>query len=116
MPPDRPSRDAEQPLDVALRERPDAPLVVHVRGELDLGTAPRLISALTLAERRQSHGIVVDLADLHFVDATGLRVLLEAARRARDGGWRFEGRKPSPALRRLLHLIALDQAMTLTDG
>jgi anti-sigma B factor antagonist len=46
-------------------------------GELDLGSAPRLESALATA----APPIVLDLRGLKFMDSTGVRVLLEAAER-----------------------------------
>jgi anti-sigma B factor antagonist len=51
-------------------------------GELDLASAPEL-EAVLLAQRGR---VVVDLRGLSFVDATGLRVLLQAEARSRQDG------------------------------
>jgi anti-anti-sigma factor len=56
--------------------------VVLPHGELDLATAADL-EAVLLA---QSGRVVVDLRELSFVDARGLRVLLEAEARSRLDG------------------------------
>ena len=56
--------------------------VVLPHGELDLATAADL-EAVLLA---QSGRVVVDLRGLSFVDASGLRVLLEAEARSRQDG------------------------------
>jgi anti-sigma B factor antagonist len=50
---------------------------VTLRGELDLGTAPRLEQALAEA----GDDVLLDLRRLTFMDSTGVRVLLEAAER-----------------------------------
>jgi anti-anti-sigma factor len=56
-------------------------LVVPV-GELDLATAPELEAVLAA----HTGPVVVDLRKLSFVDASGLRVLLEAEARSRQDG------------------------------
>jgi anti-anti-sigma factor len=48
-----------------------------LRGELDLGTAGQLESALAEADG----DVLLDLRGLTFMDSTGVRVLLEAAER-----------------------------------
>ncbi len=57
-------------------------------GELDILTAATLDRAL-----RQAHGeadlVVVDLAEVGFIDSAGARVLASAARRIRWGGGRL---------------------------
>jgi anti-sigma B factor antagonist len=77
-------------LDFDLTVAPDAQggTRLTLRGELDLGTAPRLEQALAEA----SGDVLLDLRGLTFMDSTGVRVLLEAAERgglrilAPDGG------------------------------
>jgi anti-anti-sigma factor len=54
-----------------------------LRGELDLGTAGQLESALAEAQEP----VLLDLRELTFMDSTGVRVLLEAAERAAGDGW-----------------------------
>src|SRR5690606_5724680 len=57
---------------------PSAP-VLHVAGELDLATAPKLSGAAKQAVDAGASSIVFDLAELGFMDSSGLRVLLEVA-------------------------------------
>jgi anti-anti-sigma factor len=52
-----------------------------LRGELDLGTAAQLESALAEA----GDDVLLDLRGLTFMDSTGVRVLLEAAERGASG-------------------------------
>jgi anti-anti-sigma factor len=77
-----------------------------VRGELDLLTAPLVQDELASVERL-SDRVVVDLADLSFIDASGLRVLAGAGRRARERGRRFTITHGRPMVRRVFELIGM---------
>lgn len=63
--------------------RPDAgTAVLTVAGEIDLSTAPRLREALLeIFSTGGARHLVVDLADVTFMDSTGLGVLVGAHRR-----------------------------------
>lgn len=61
---------------IADRPAPDV-LVLHVDGELDLATAPRLQHEAAAAPGR----LVVDLTSVTFLGSHGLRVLLGCAQR-----------------------------------
>ena len=86
-----------------------------VAGEVDLATAPRLDKAIRELERRRLPMVQVDLAEVSFMDVTGLRVLLDAARRANEDGHRFTISRPQPNVRRLLELAAIDQSLEMID-
>ena len=62
-----------------------SPAVLHVRGELDLATADEFASALTAALRGKS-GVIIDMAELTFIDAAGVRVILQAAHSMNGSG------------------------------
>jgi anti-sigma B factor antagonist len=55
-----------------------SPPVLQVGGELDLATAGQLATALQQALAADAT-VVVDMAEVTFVDASGLRVILQAA-------------------------------------
>ncbi len=87
--------------------------VLHVRGELDILTSPDLAAILD-AVRQDRRQVAVDLAGVRFVDAHGLRVLLEAARSMLDRG-QFAITCPTPLFRRLLAITCLDSEVKLLD-
>lgn len=62
----------------------DGPLAatVHVRGDVDLLTAPEFRACVrTTASRDTSHGgMIVDLSELEYIDASGLLTLEEGRR------------------------------------
>lgn len=92
------------PFETELEELEDGSVCVDAHGELDLATASRLEEALEECAREHPRRLVVDLADVPFVDAAGLRVLISAHdRQERDGG-EFAIRRPSRPVLRLLEL------------
>jgi anti-anti-sigma factor len=84
-------------FDVAVEEA-DGIVVLRLSGELDLVSEPILQDAL---ERARGHAARIELADLAFMDSTGLRALLGAAREFPD--LRLAGPLQAP-VRRLLDL------------
>ena len=81
---------------------------LKVRGELDLASAPELVRALVRAEREKPGIITLELSGLDFMDATGLRAILEAIRRARHDGRRLTVRNPTQPVLRLFQLAGID--------
>src|SRR5690242_337129 len=63
-------------FDVTIEHGPDD-IVLNVSGELDLVSEPQLNQALGQLEGRSA---ILDLSGLAFMDSTGLRTLLGAAR------------------------------------
>lgn len=55
--------------------------VLHMAGELDLLTAPKLAAHLDDLLRRPRGEVIVDLDEVEFIDSAGLHVLLNAQRR-----------------------------------
>jgi anti-sigma B factor antagonist len=77
--------------------------VIRVAGELDASTAERLRAPLDAA-RADGLTTLVDLAGVTFIDSSGLRVLLEAARASDEHEWAWFIVRPSAAVLRLLEL------------
>ena len=63
------------------RSRSDGYQVLSVEGELDIATAPRMMSALNEALADMKSALVVDLSRVVFMDSTGLALLINARRR-----------------------------------
>lgn len=84
---------------------------LELRGELDMSSAPMLTRELDAVESHHPKEIVLDLAELSFMDVTGLRTILDAARRARRAGSALVIANPLPHITRLLELTAIDQTL-----
>lgn len=58
--------------------------VVSVRGELDLGTAPKLEGPLAEAVGAEEP-LLIDLSECEFIDSTGIAMIVRAWQRLGDG-------------------------------
>jgi anti-anti-sigma factor len=83
-----------------------------VSGELDMATAPQLAAAIA-SDERQGAPPVLDLSRLAFMDVAGMRVLLDAARRAKRSGGALVVFNPQPSIRRLFALTAVDRTLQI---
>jgi anti-anti-sigma factor len=91
-------------FDVTVTEHPEGGTLVRISGELDLVSEPQLEAALAQA---QAQPIRIDLSGLGFMDSTGLRALLGAARTYE--GLRLVGPLQAPVRR----LLELTQTLTI---
>ena len=76
--------------------------VVQAAGDIDLASAEQLREELRVTIERGA--TVLDLAEVAFCDSSGLRVLLESDRLARQHGTSLRLAAPSPAVERLLDI------------
>ncbi|MGW3247444.1 STAS domain-containing protein [Streptomyces sp. NPDC001070] len=92
-------------LRITLLTGPGCSMLVRLSGELDIAGAPAVNSALDFClSLDHSHGVTLDAADLTFVDAAGLRPLVEAHTLSRRRGQWLRIAPVSAALRRVVVL------------
>ena len=98
-------------FDVSV-ERTGTTAIVHLAGELDLATAPELEETLN-GLHPGCERIILDLADLEFIDSTGLRLtVVEHGRAAMDGREFVLAGAAGPVLQ-VLRLTGLDVTLPL---
>lgn len=90
--------------------------VMQLTGRLDVHAAADARIALADAVETGSGDLVIDLAALDAVDATGLGVLVGAHRRAGRAGRTLVLRDVSAPVGRLLFLTRLDRVLRLTTS
>jgi len=90
-------------------------VVVAVRGDVDLATAPELWRCLEEAIPEATDRLVVDLADTTFIDSTALGVLLRAFERLRHAESDLVLRAPSKTARKVFATTGLDRVMTIQN-
>jgi anti-sigma B factor antagonist len=56
-------------------------IVIHVEGELDLLTAPKLMARLDRVLRAPAGDLVLNLTEAEFIDSVGLQTLMSIQRR-----------------------------------
>jgi anti-anti-sigma factor len=92
---------AEQALEVVAPS--DGGCTVELRGELDVDCADQL--AAEIRDVARGKVVLLDLAGLSFIDASGVRALTTVRNvLAQDGRWLFIER-PSPQVRRAIDLV-----------
>jgi anti-anti-sigma factor len=89
--------------------------VIRLSGELDLGNHERLDEALREAEASDATRIHLDLDRLVFIDSTGLRVILKAARRSEASGDRLRLTHGTGYVADMFRLTALDVTLPFED-
>ena len=87
-------------------------ITIGVSGELDLVTSPGLHEKATRA-MRPDLSLIVDLAEVTFIDSAGVETLRSLAELVRDGGGEFHLRRPSGDVARLLEDTGLTDAAGL---
>ena len=86
---------------------------LRIAGEVDVRTVADLRQALVAAIGAGTGDLVLDCADLHLIDATGLGALLSAHRRAQRAGRRLVLDHVQPDLARLLHVSRLSRLLAV---
>ena len=89
-----------------------SPPVLSLRGDLDLATAPDLEAA-----GRDLPGspetVILDLAELAFVDSSGITAIVRLHRIFSTRGGQVVLRRPRPFVREILHVAGLDRVLTI---
>ena len=100
---------------VAGVDRSDGATVVHLAGELDLYNAHEVREALLACIEEAPARLVVDLAEVKFIDSTALGVLIEARTRMANRK-SFLLARPSLETRRALEISGLDKHFSVHEG
>lgn len=104
------------PGSLAIHRTEDGPtLVLALCGELDLGSAPALESELSNPVAASYRHIVVDLAQLAFMDSRGLRALVQAQKTAHSSQKAFSLRRAGRQVQRLLEVTGRSALFTFED-
>jgi anti-anti-sigma factor len=82
-----------------------------VEGELDIASAPRLISVLNGAVQEALRSLVVDLSEVDFMDSTGLALLINANRRLTRRSKGFAVVCPPGPLRRVFEVTDMVETL-----
>jgi anti-sigma B factor antagonist len=95
-------------------DRADGAIVVRLAGELDLYNADQIRAALLAACAEEPERLVVDLAEVQFIDSTALGVLIEARSKLPNRrGFMLAGTQL--ATRRALEVSGLDRHFALHE-
>lgn len=96
-------------------ERSDGLVVISVYGEADLGSVGILTEELRRAEESDAEQVVLNLRGLDFVDSSGLKTILVAARASARDSNRLGFLRGSGQVARVLELTGIDRAINWLD-
>jgi anti-sigma B factor antagonist len=99
---------------VSGTRRENGAVVVSLAGELDLYNANDVREALLACVAEEPERLVVDLAEVRFIDSTALGVLIEARTRLADRR-AFLLAAPGLETRRALEISGLDRHFSVHD-
>ena len=80
---------------------------VVLRGEIDVATAPKLTAALDELIAQGARLVVLDAADVEFMDSSGLRVIVQSGTKLSEAGGRLLIDGMSGAVQRVLEIAGM---------
>ena len=105
--------DRTETADLSVAVCSGSPLVVEIRGEIDIQSAPELRDELLRVIRRFGPELALDLAGVTFMDCAGLNVLLATRRRAQLEEGSVRVIRASPRVLRMISLLGLERTFAL---
>ena len=87
------------------------PNALAAAGQIDSHTSPMLDEALTPLDATAE--VEIDLAEVTFIDSSGLRILVRTHNRQRDNGGTLTIVAPSEAVCRLFDITGLTSELTI---
>jgi anti-anti-sigma factor len=86
--------------------------VIRAQGDIDLDCAPRLEAVLGEALADEPSRVILDLEAVTFLDSSGLRIIVDAQKKARAAGSTLLIEGMSAAVERVLEVTDLLQSLT----
>ncbi|MER7332636.1 MULTISPECIES: STAS domain-containing protein [unclassified Micromonospora] len=103
-------------MDLHVRDPEPDRVVLCPAGEVDMATADALGAAITDALGRPGvREVLVDLADVGFLDSSGVRVLVHGVALARERDVTLRVANPQPVVARVLRITAVGALLGLPD-
>lgn len=96
--------------------RADGLVTLEAVGDLDLDTAPKLLTEVVRQLDAGMTELVIDLTALEFIDSSGLGTLVGCWRRAQQAGATLIVANPSDDVSMTLAITGLDQILPIRDG
>jgi anti-anti-sigma factor len=103
------------PLEVARHEHGDREILAVV-GELDLETAPTLVSAAFALIDAGATDLIINASELRFCDSSGLTAFVRIANRLEPDGGRLAIVEPHPIVYRVLEVSGLVEAFVVAPS
>jgi anti-sigma B factor antagonist len=92
---------------------PDASNVLPLEGEIDLHVSPRVSAALGAMIEQKPPRLVVDLANVTYIDSSGLAVLIEGMQNVEAYGGKFILAGIQENVKPIFEIARLDQVFII---
>lgn len=89
---------------------------IHVTGEVDMNSAPKLRDKLRKTFDQKPIAVVLRLSDVTYMDSAGVAVLVEVHQWAQKERIAFVLENPSKAARSVIEMARLTKFFTITDN
>ncbi|SDH80942.1 anti-sigma B factor antagonist [Alteribacillus persepolensis] len=101
-------------LDIRTEEK-NGQDILYVGGEVDAYTAPQLRESLKPLTEKDIPNVIVDLADVDYIDSTGLGIFIGALKsvNANEGSLKLIGL--NARVKRLFSITGLDEVMDISE-
>jgi anti-anti-sigma factor len=96
---------------LVARSSEDGVAILQPRGELDMATGPTLYDVICAVEKEANGDIVLDLARVSFIDASGIHAIARAHRTCVYNGKRLVVRGAAPFARKVFTLTGTDHIL-----
>jgi anti-anti-sigma factor len=90
--------------------------VLVLRGEVDIHTAPRFAKALQRVATQSTGHVVVDMADVSFMDSSGLGEIVRGYHELAAQDRRLAVAASQSATRRLFSMTGVDKLLAVADS
>lgn len=102
-------------LEIDTQQTPDQIAIVHLKGEIDLHTCSLLRDTLRELIEQKHYQIVINLAEVPYLDSAALGVLVDAVRRVREHEGGISLVSTTPFVRRAFEITRLVKIFQLYD-
>ena len=91
-------------------------VVLKLEGKLNMVSAPRLREEILSAVAAGNSRVSVDLAEVNFIDSSGLGALINGLKSTRQAGGDLRIAAPTEQVRLVLELTNIDKVLTAHDS
>ncbi len=103
-------------LSITTTKADDGRVLIAVEGEIDVSCASELREAIDGALAEGANAVEVNLAQVPYIDSTGIGVLVGGAHRALDQGSHMEVVEAQRNVSRIFGLLGIDRELGLSGS
>lgn len=91
-------------------------IVIRPQGTLDMNGVPAFHQTLETEVQRAGRGLIVSLAEVNFMDSSGVAVLIEGLKWSRGRALPYMLTQLTPAVRMVIELARLEHFFTIVES